>query len=74
MKSSNQYLSPKSDAYEKALDGIDLCLKQNSSSDEITSNLYKQSHHGQNQNSQFTATGLWRKKRGVGAIKTSQPG
>ena len=62
MKSSHQYLNPKSDAYEKALDGIDLCLKQTSSLKEIPHDLYQKLQQGQKQNSKFAATGLWRKK------------
>jgi hypothetical protein len=66
MKSSNQYLSAKSDAYEKALDGIDLCLKQPSSLEEIPYDLYQKLQQGQKQNSKFAATGLWRKKETSG--------
>ncbi len=47
MQSSNQYLIPKSDAYEKALDGIDLCMKQNSSLEENTNELYEQFQQNQ---------------------------
>ncbi len=66
MKSSNQHLSPKSDAYEKALDGIDLCLKQTSSLEEIPHHLNQKLQQGQKQNSKFAATGLWRKKETSG--------
>jgi len=63
MKSSTQYLSPKSDALEQALNGIDLCLKQNNSLDENLRVPYTQFQQGQKQNSKFAATGLWRKKK-----------
>lgn len=71
MKSSHQYLSPKSDAYEKALDGIDLCLKQTISLEEIPHDLYQKLQQGQKQNSKFATTGLWRKKRDIRLVKTS---
>jgi len=71
MKYSHQYLSPKSDAYEKALDGIDLRLKQTSSLEEVTDDFYQNLQQGQKQNSKFAATGLWRKKRDIRSVKTN---
>ena len=69
MKSSNQYQhhSPKSDAYEKALDGIDLCMKQNSSLEENANELYEQFQQNQKSKSKFVTTGLWRKKETSGS-------
>jgi hypothetical protein len=71
MKSSHQYLSPKSDALEQALNGIDLCLKQNNSLDQNSSDLHTQFQQVQKQNSKFAATGLWRKKRDIRSVKTN---
>lgn len=71
MQSSNQHLIPKSDAYEKALDGIDLSMKQNSSLVENTNELYEQFQQDQKSKSKFVSTGLWRKKRDIGLNKTS---
>jgi hypothetical protein len=53
MKSPNQYLSPKSDAYEKALGGIDLCLKQNDPMNEKTDSAYHGLQQNLKQNSGF---------------------
>ena len=71
MKSPNQYLSPKSDAYEKALGGIDLCLKQNDSMNEKTDSAYHGLQQNLKQNSGFSVIGLWRKKRHIGQLKSN---
>jgi hypothetical protein len=71
MESSNQYFSPKSDAYEKALDGIDLCMKQNNSLHEKTDTIYQGFHQTRKQTSEFSVGGLWRKKRNIGQLKSN---
>jgi hypothetical protein len=71
MKSPNQYLSPKLDAYEKALGGIDLCLKQNDPMNEKTDSAYHGLQQNLKQNSGFSAIGLWRKKRHIGQLKSN---
>ena len=71
METSNQYLSPKSDAYEKALDGIDLCIKQTNSLHEKTVSAYQGFKHVGKQNSEFSVSGLWRKKRNIGQLTSN---
>jgi hypothetical protein len=71
MESSNQYPSPKLDAYEKALDGIDLCMKQNNSLNEKTDTSYQGFQHVRKQKSEFSVSGLWRKKRNIGQLKSN---
>ena len=71
MESSKQYLSPKSDAYEKALDGIDLCIKQTNSLHEKTVPAYQGFQHVGKQNSEFSVSGLWRKKRNIGQLTSN---
>jgi hypothetical protein len=71
MKTSDQYYCPKSDAYVKVLDGIELCLKQNSCFGEDPCVLYEKFQHNQKQNIQLVASGLWRKKRDLGLSKSS---
>jgi hypothetical protein len=71
MESSNQHLSPKSHAYEKALDGIDLCLKQNNSLIQKTDAIYKGFQQTRKQRSEFSVSGLWRKKRNIGQLKSN---
>ena len=71
METSNQYLSPKSDAYEKALDGIDLCIKQTNSLHEKTIAAYQGFQKARKQNSEFSAGGLWRKKRNINQLKSN---
>jgi hypothetical protein len=71
MESSNQYPSPKLDAYEKALDGIDLCMKQNNSLNEKTDTTYQGFQQVRKQKSEFSVSGLWRKKRNIGQLKSN---
>ena len=71
MESSNQYFSPKSDAYEKALDGIDLCMKQNHSLNGKTDAIYQGFQQNLKQSSEFSVSGLWRKKRNIGQLKSN---
>ena len=71
MNSSNQYPSPKIDAYEKALDGIDLFLKQNNPMNEKTDVTRQRFQQNRKQNSEFSLTGLWRKKRHIGQLKSN---
>ena len=71
MESSKQYLSPKSDAYEKALDGIDLCIKQTNSLHEKTVSAYQGFKQKRLQNSEFSVSGLWRKKRNINQLKSN---
>ncbi len=71
MESSKQYLSPKSDAYEKALDGIDLCIKQTNSLHEKTVSAYQGFQQAHKKNSEFSVGGLWRKKRNIGQLKSN---
>jgi len=71
MESSNQYPSPKLDAYEKALDGIDLCMKQNHSLNEKTDTTYQGFQQVRKQKSEFSVSGLWRKKRNIGQLKSN---
>jgi hypothetical protein len=66
MNSSDQYLSPKPDAREKTLGGIDLHLEQSNSLSESSAGRYQ---NLQKPHSKFAATGLWRKKRDVASIK-----
>ena len=71
METSNQYLSPKSDAYEKALDGIDLCIKQTNSLHEKTVSAHQGFLQARMQNSEFSVGGLWRKKRNIDQLKSN---
>jgi hypothetical protein len=46
-------------------------MKQNSSLEENTNELYEQFQQNQKSKSKFVSTGLWRKKKDIGLIKTS---
>jgi hypothetical protein len=66
MNSSDKYLSPRLDAQEKNLDGIDLHLEACHSLDESSSGNYQKF---KSPHPKFAPTGLWRKKRDIATTK-----
>lgn len=72
METPNRYIGPKSDAYEKALDGIDLCNERNNFSSENQNVAYQGFQQGRKQSSEFSVRGLWRKKRNITIFKPNQ--
>lgn len=69
MNSPDKYFCPKSDAYEKTLNGIDLSLQQNGSLVDDSRELQEKFHPLIKPKTKLAATGLWRKKRDIGALK-----
>jgi len=60
---------PKTDAYDKAMDGIDLCSKQHPIFENAQPILYTSLAHETKKNIKLTVAGLWRKKRDLHSAK-----